>query len=265
MKIGFIGGGKMAEAMIAALLGAREAEPHGVFVSDISEERRRQLKERHGVNVYSRNAVVAAMVETLVCAVKPQELDTVMAELGADGTSDKLVISIAAGKRLATLAAGMPRARVVRVMPNLPCTVGEGMSAFVAGDACTDADRRLTMRLLGAFGRVIELPEAQFDAVTALSGSGPAFFAFVMQAMADAAVQHGLAAEDARLLAGQTMLGAARLMLEKDIAPRDLIKAVASPKGTTAAGLEVLVRSDAHAVLGDAIRAAAARSAELSR
>jgi pyrroline-5-carboxylate reductase len=263
MKIGFVGAGKMAEAMLAAWIRKGQVSPSDVTAADVSEERRTHLRKRHGVLVSGDNRE-AAEADLVVLAVKPQHLQDALAALPAGGVSGRLVMSILAGKRLATLEAALPGARVVRVMPNLPCVVGEGMSAWCAGIGATAADRDTVVRLLGAFGRAVELPESQFDAVTALSGSGPAFLAWVLDCMTAAAVAEGLSAENASVLAGQTMLGTARLLIEQQLAPRALIQSVASAKGTTAAGLAILDASDAAAVLKRAIAAAAARSRELS-
>jgi pyrroline-5-carboxylate reductase len=264
VKVGFIGGGKIAEAMIASLLRGRVAQAHELFVSDISAARRDTLKTLYGVNAYSRNRAVPGSVEVLVLAVKPQDLAEVLKELAPDIGPGHLVISIAAGKTLSFVEALLPGARVIRVMPNLACQVAEGMSVFCPGPVATEADRRTAERMLSSFGRALELPEAAFDAVTALSGSGPAFFAFVLDAMIGAAVEEGLTAGDASVLARQTMLGTGRLLIERDTPPSDLIAAVASPGGTTIAGLAVLEKSDLRAVIARTIKAAAHRSRELS-
>ena len=262
--MGFVGGGKMAEAMISSLIRGHVAQAHELFVSDVAADRRDILKSLYGVNVYSRNRAVPESVEVLVLAVKPQDLAAVMLELESDIGAEHLLVSIAAGKTLAFIEAFVPRARVIRVMPNLACQVSEGMSVFCMGSGATEADRRIAERMLTSFGRALELPEATFDAVTALSGSGPAFFAFVMNAMVAAAVDEGMVAEDALVLARQTMLGTARVLIERGMPPSELIAAVASPGGTTAAGLAVLEKSDLRAVLARTIKAAARRSAELS-
>jgi len=264
MKIGFIGAGKMAEAIMAALLDGKLAAAHEVFASDISEERRKHLKTRYGVNMYSKNAVVTGSAETLILAVKPQQLDAVLTELATEITSKHLVISIAAGKKIATIEALLPEARVIRVMPNLASLVAEGMSVFCAGVRATAADTATATKLLSCFGKVLELPEEKFDAVTALSGSGPAFLTYLLNAMVEAGVQEGLNRQDALLLAEQTMLGTAKVLIEKGVEPQELITSVTSAKGTTAAGLAVLDKSDVVTILRRTISAAAQRSKELS-
>jgi pyrroline-5-carboxylate reductase len=266
MKIGFLGSGKMAEAILAGVLDARLARPGEIVACEKLAERRAEMRKRYKVRVTASASETLAACDTIVLSVKPQDLDAMLAPLAPHWTSRHLVVSIAAGKTLAGLQPQLgARVRLVRVMPNLAVMVGEGMSAFCLGAAARAADRRTVQRILGCAGRAIELAECHFDAVTALSGSGPAFFAYVMQAMADAAAGAGLPAEAARLLAEQTMLGAARYLLETGRAPQDFIQAVASPKGTTAAGLAVLDKSAIRTILGRTIRAAARRSAELSR
>lgn len=264
MKIGFVGGGRMAEAMIGALLQQRATSPHAVFASDCSAERRRLLKRRYAVNCYSKNAVVPTEADVLFLAVKPQNLADVIQDVRPVLTDKHLVISIVAGRRIASLESALGKGRVIRVMPNVGCLVAEAMSVFCAGGKAKQADRKLAAGLLGCFGRVLELPEDKLDAVTALSGSGPGFFAYFVKAFVDAAVKEGLNRTDAVLLATQTMLGAGRLMRDQQLGPGDVIKMVASPKGTTLAGLEVLERSKIPQTLRKTLRAAARRSRELS-
>jgi len=169
MRIGFVGTGKMAEAIIAALLDSKLAEAHEVFASDISEERRKDLKTRYGINMYSKNTVILGDTETVILAVKPQQLDEVLKELAPQITLKHLVISIVAGKKIVSIESLLPEARVIRVMPNLACMVAEGRSVFCAGSRGTAADVATTTKVLSCFGKVLELPEEKFDAVTALS------------------------------------------------------------------------------------------------
>jgi pyrroline-5-carboxylate reductase len=263
VTIGFIGAGKMAEAMMAAWLNAGLAEARSLMASDRDPARRRLIAERFGAATTASNAEAAAS-DLVVLAVKPQHLNDVLSELPAGAMAGRLVVSILAGKRTGSLENAMPGARVVRVMPNLPCVVGEGMCAFCAGSSARPDDLARVRGLLGASGKVMELPEDRFDAVTALSGSGPAFFAYVLDRLADGAVGEGLSREEALLLAEQTMLGTARLLMDQGMDPKALIASVASARGTTAAGLAVLDASDMRGVLNRTIAAAAQRSRELS-
>ena len=266
MRIGFLGAGKMAEAILAALIRNRVVPASQVTICDVVARRRAFIRRRYGVQTAATATGLVQACDVVILAVKPQDLDALLVHVAPSLEKRHVVISIAAGKTLAHLQklAGR-RVRLVRVMPNLAVMVGEGMSAFCLGRQARPADRKLAARLLGCCGRVVELPERQFDAVTALSGSGPAFFTYLMAAISSAAEAEGLSADAARLLAEQTMLGAARYLLETGIAPRDLIQAVASPKGTTAAGLAVLEGSEVQDILTRTIQAAARRSHELSK
>ena len=266
MHIGFLGAGKMAEAILAALIRNRIVPASAIVACEISAERRAFLRRRYRIALAKSPAELAASCEIVFLAVKPQDLDALLAQVAPGLGKRHVLISIAAGKTLAHLQqqAG-PGVRLVRVMPNLAVQVGEGMSAFCLGRYAKPGDRRLAVRLLGCCGRVVELPERQFDAVTALSGSGPAFFAYVLSGLAAAAEAEGLSAATARLLAGQTLLGTGRYLQETGRDPAEFIQAVASPKGTTAAGLAVLDASDIAQVLKQTIRAAAGRSRELSK
>lgn len=264
MKIGFIGGGNMAEAILAALVKSRQCEAGEILVSEPREERGAWLAATYGIRTTVANSEVPRWSEVVFLAVKPQMLASIAAEVEALTGPSHLLISIAAGKRLGWLAAQFPRARVVRVMPNVAAFVGAGMNVFACGPGVTDAEKRQVEALLGSFGATLELPDSAFDAVTALSGSGPAFMAYMVQAMADAGVQLGLATEDALTMARQTLLGTARLLDEKGMSPDALIAAVSSPNGTTVAGMQVLRSSGVAEALSATLRAAAARSEELS-
>jgi pyrroline-5-carboxylate reductase len=264
MKIGFIGCGKMGEAMVSAMLDSKLVVPHEVFASDVSADQRRMLKKRYGINMYSRNNAIPGFADILFLAVKPQQLKDVLNEIAPMVTKKHLVVSIAAGKTIASIRRVLTHAKVIRVMPNLACTVAEGMSVLTAHSSATATDRQTAMRLLSCFGKVLELPEIRFDAVTAVSGSGPAFFAYFLEKIVQAGVAAGLDREHALLLAEQTMLGTSRLLIEKHVDPQALIDAVSSAKGTTAAGMEVLKRSSVAKVVTRTIQAAAQRSKELS-
>lgn len=263
MKIGIVGIGKMADAMLGSWIRTGRIDPADVIASDLSAERCAQVSRLRGVRCTCANGEPFG-ADLVVLAVKPQNLGEVLDGLPVGAAKGRLVLSILAGKTIATIQAGLPGARVVRVMPNLPCLVGEGMSAWCAGADVTAEDRSLIERVLSAFGKAVELPESQFDAVTALSGSGPAFLAWVLDRFTRAAVSEGLSAEHASLFAAQTMLGTAKLLMDQRIEPGELIRLVASSKGTTAAGVAVLEGSDADTVLAQTITAAASRSRELN-
>ncbi len=264
MKVGFIGGGKMAGAIISDMVRSRIVNPHDIFVCDVSEERRRVLKRRHGVNVYADNSMLLGATDIVFLAVKPQNQDEVLNEISSFVTREHLIISIAAGRKIEHIESLLPDIRVVRVMPNLAAMISEGMSVFCMGNHATVDDRKKVITLLSCFGQVLELPESKFDAVTALSGSGPAFFAHFLALMIDAGEQLGLERKAASLLAEQTMLGTAMLFAKGEFGAEDLIQAVSSAKGTTVAGMEVLKKSGLEQAICDTLSAAAKRSAELS-
>jgi pyrroline-5-carboxylate reductase len=265
MKVGFVGGGKMGEAIVANLVRSRIVQPRDIIVTEIDEERCRMLKRRHGVNVFPDAGLMLDSVDIVFLCVKPQTLDSVLSGICPRIREQHLVISIAAGKKLSRIEEQLPFARVVRVMPNLATTISEGMSVFCMGTRVTPEDRRSAVSLLSCFGQVLEMPEEQFDAVTALSGSGPAFLAYMLQAMIDGGIELGLAEKDARLLAEQTMLGTAMLLAKGEFGAEELIQSVSSPGGTTVAGLDVLGRSPLREIVARTLAAAARRSHELSR
>lgn len=261
--IGFIGAGKMAEAMMAGLISKGFADAAHIWASDVNQERLEELRRRHGVRIGRDNAEVYGAGEICILAVKPQQMDQVLRDVAPHAAADRLVVSIAAGKPLALIESHLPASRVVRVMPNINCLAGEGMNVFTCGTRATALDSALTARLLGCCGVALELPEAQFDAVTALSGSGPALFAYLLDCLVQGAVKEGLTRPDALLLAEQTMLGTARLLREQRMEPRDLAAAVTSAKGTTAAARDVLETGVVAEILQRSIAAAAQRSRDL--
>ena len=266
MTIGFLGAGKMAEAILSALIRNKVATATEITACDKVPERLDALRQRYRITTTAALDDLMRTCEVVILAVKPQDLDDVLRQIAPQVTQRHLLISIAAGKTLAALNGILGDAvRLVRVMPNLALQVGAGMSAWCGGPAARDSDRETVCKILGSAGRVVELAEEHFDAVTALSGSGPAFFAYVMQAFADGGVALGLPAAAAQTLAAQTMLGAAKVLLETGQEPATFIQAVASPQGTTAAGLAVLEKSDLHGILARTLQSAARRSTELSR
>ncbi|MEI8140487.1 MAG: pyrroline-5-carboxylate reductase [bacterium] len=264
-KIGFIGAGKMAEAMISGLIANGFAGPGEIVVSDISGERLKMVNDVYGVRVTLSNSEVVALAPICVLAVKPQQLGAVLGDLASLISANHLMVSIAAGKSTSYLESLLPTGRVVRVMPNMACLVGAGMNVYTRGSRATAADGVMVANLLGCCGRALEVPELLFDAVTALSGSGPAFFAYLLEQLVEGAVKEGLPREQALILGAQTMVGTAQLLLQKEMSPSDLATAVTSAKGTTAAGREVLETQVMAGILGRTIQAAAQRSRELGK
>ena len=262
-KYGFIGAGQMGEAIFAGLLKKKLARPADVHITDVNAARTAAMHEKHGVTVETDARAVIAAAHLVVLATKPQDMDALLQSLPQDLVKDKLFVSIAAGKPLSVLETLLPNARVVRVMPNLAMRVGEGMSCVVFSNSVTATDRAAVIALLECSGKVRELPENLFDAVTALSGSGPAFFAYVLQNFVEGATSLGMPMDDALFLAKQTMLGTAKVLSESDTPLADFIAQVTSKGGTTAAGRAVLEGSDTAPVIAATLKAAADRSKEL--
>ncbi len=262
---GFIGSGKMAGALIRGLLRAGTARPEDVTASDPIAAAREALAVETGITALDSNIEVARRSDVLVLAVKPQSMPQVLEELQPVVTSEHLVISIAAGVNLDTLDSGLgPDCRLVRVMPNTPALVGEGASGYCLGQNATADDEALVRACLGAVGRACRVPETLLDAVTGLSGSGPAFVYLMIEALSDGGVRVGLPRDVATALAAQTVLGAARMVLETGLHPGQLKDQVTSPGGTTIAGLHALERGGLRAALMNAVEAATRRSAELA-
>jgi pyrroline-5-carboxylate reductase len=265
MKIGFLGAGKMAEAILSGVLQSELVDPCDVIACDTDVERRDFMLQEYSVETTESAAEMIQRCNVVVLAVKPQVMESVLTEVKDLFTEEHLLISIAAGKKLEFLrkvCGGKPR--LVRVMPNLPLMAQEGMSAFCMDDDECGADRELTSNIFGSSGSVLELGEEYFDAVTALSGSGPAFFAYLLKGFIDGAVKQGLTEETARLMAEQTMIGTGIYLQESGRDIGEFIQAVCSPKGTTEAGMKVLQGSDVSETFGKTLAAAADRSRELS-
>ncbi len=263
---GFIGAGRMAAALARGMIRADVANADEISASDPLESTRDALSALEpGLFVTTSNAEVVGRSEVLVLAVKPQVMPQALAELQPLVTPEHLVISVAAGVSLATLAAGLgPECRLVRVMPNTPALIGEGASAYCLGTQVRPADESLVKTCLESVGRAFRVGEPLMDAVTGLSGSGPAFVYQVIEALSDGGVLAGLPREVATALAAQTVLGASRMVLETGLHPGTLKDQVASPGGTTIAGLHALERGGLRAALMDAVAAASRRSAELA-
>jgi pyrroline-5-carboxylate reductase len=264
--IAFLGAGQMAEAFVRGLLRAELLVPGDVWVSDVRPGRAEQLARDLGVNPASSNLAAVGHADLILVSVKPQDVVGLLDEVGADVRADHLVISIAAGVTLRTLERRLPHhPPVIRVMPNTPALVQSGMAVIAPGTHALDDHAATALRLFGALGRAIVLPERHLDAVTALSGSGPAFLALVAEALSDAGVRVGLPRDVAHLLAAQTMLGTGRMLADTGLHPALLKEAVSSPGGTSIAGLHAMERGGIRGLIMDAIVAATERSTELGR
>ncbi|MBI4688458.1 MAG: pyrroline-5-carboxylate reductase [Nitrospirae bacterium] len=261
---GFIGGGKMAEAIIKGVRSQESGVRRDIFLSEPLEERRRYLAETYGIRTTESNKEVASSCSIIILAVKPQNMENVLDEVGGIISEDKTVVSIAAGITLSYLQAKLKTKRLIRVMPNTPAMVQEGMSVISLCECFSDNDINTVREIFMSAGKVITLPEKYMDAVTALSGSGPAFFALFVESMIEGGVKAGLNEDDALMLAVQTMLGTAR-QLDTGISPRKLREMVTSPGGTTAAGLKVFEEKNFKNIIISAIKAAADRAKELGQ
>ncbi len=264
--LGFIGGGNMAEAMIRGLLKAQLLGPQEMLVSDVTVERLTYLQQTFGVRTSRDNAEVAGKADIVLFAVKPQIMSPVLDGLLDVITEQKVLISIAAGISTRLIAEKFPgKVRVIRVMPNTPALVLEAASALAPGAAATPEDLELAKRLFAAVGKVVVVEETLLDAVTGLSGSGPAYIFMIIDALSDAGVKVGLSRKVAQLLAAQTVLGAARMVLETHKHPGELKDMVTSPGGTAIAGLHTLEAGGLRTTLINAVEAATRRSMELGR
>lgn len=265
-RIAFIGGGNMAESLLAGLLRKGVASAEHLTVSDPHSQRRELLMTRFGVAVHADNRAAAQGAELVVLCVEPQVLDSVLAELSSILQSNPLLISVAAGYPLSRLHKQLKTAtRLVRAMPNTPSTIGEGVTALSLAPGLSSQDQDRTRRLFESVGKVVVVEERLMDAVTGLSGSGPAYMFAMIEALADGGVLMGLSRVTAQVLAAQTLAGAARMVLELGTHPAVLKDRVASPGGTTIAGLSRLEQGRLRATLMSAVTAAAQRSQELGQ
>ncbi len=262
--IGFLGAGNMAEALIKGMIVAGVVTPKQVIAGDVKADRLEHLKRLHGIEIASDNHALVKNVDVLVLSVKPQVIDRVLTEVGHDVRPETLVVSVAAGVPIESIESRLPKgARVVRTMPNTPATALAGATALSAGTHATEADVALAKRLFDAVGRTVVLDEGLLDAVTGLSGSGPAYIMLIIEALADGGVKVGLHRDTALMLAAQTVYGSAKLLLETGEHPGRLKDMVTSPGGTAIAGLHTLESGALRKTLIDAVEVATKRSAEL--
>ena len=263
--IGIAGVGTMGTALVRGLAVGHVVPRANLLVSDLVPERARELAEHHGVRAVPNAAELAAQSDVLVLAVKPKDMAALVRSIATAVERDGLVISLAAGVRTAFVEALLRgRGRVVRIMPNLACAVGEGASAFALGSSATASDALAVEEIFGSLGRVTKVDESLLDAVTALSGSGPGFVAALVNAMIDGGVRSGLPRDVALKLALQTVKGTAELLLVDGLEPMDLYAMVATPKGTTEAGWALMEARGTSRAISDGIVAAARRATELA-
>lgn len=263
-RIAFIGAGRMGEALIRGILDTGLRMPNQLVASDIQPERLKEMAETFEIVPAGSNSEAAQVAEIIFLAVKPQDINEALLSIAPVVDEKHLVISIVAGVPLKTLESALKQGvRCIRAMPNTPAVVRAGVCALACGAWVTDEALREATILFEAVGSVVEVPENLLDAVTGLSGSGPAYVFMVIEALTDAGVQQGLPRRQAQLLATQTVYGAAKLVLESGAHPAVLRDQVTSPGGTTMAGLAVLEAKGLRSAFMEAVAAATRRSREL--
>ncbi len=266
MKIALVGGGNMGEAMLAAVLTKALAKPESISVSDISSSRLDYLKKQYAVMVTPDNVEAVSGKDIVILAVKPQNLTEIMDELKGKIVSSQLVLSIIAGAKINTISQGLAHSAVVRAMPNTPARVGEGMSLWTATPNVTKEQKQSVKAILGAMGKELYVEDENYlDMATAISGSGPAYFFLMVEALVKAAVEIGLPPDTAQEIVVQTMLGAAKFIQTSGGAPAELRKKVTSPGGTTAAALAQFEKGDFNELVKKAVKAAYERAKELGK
>ena len=265
IDLGIIGGGVIGEAIASRLLAKQIYSPQNILVSEPQAQRREFWQQQYGVGVTADNQTVVKTASIVLLAIKPQILDKVIEQLDLPSpvASPPLIISVLAGVTLNKLESAFVDYPVIRVMPNTPATVGEGMSALAAGKKVNSTQIEQAKTIFSAVGEIVEVPESMMDAVTGLSGSGPAYVALMVEALADGGVAVGLPRAIAFRLAIQTVLGTATLLKESDLHPAQLKDRVTSPGGTTIAGVAALERGGFRAAVMEAVKASYSRSQEL--
>lgn len=263
-SISFIGGGVMGEAMVQGLLSKKLLSSESITVGEPREERRKELEEKHGINVTAKNSEAAKACKILVLSVKPQDLDAVLAGLKGILQPEQMVMSIVAGARLGAISAGLSHRAIVRVMPNTPAQIGEGISVWTATSDVAQEQLDQARTILQALGKEVYVNDEKFlDMATAVSGTGPTYVFLVMEAMIDAAVHLGFPRHIAYQLVTETMRGSIMYAMKSGKHPAELRNMVTSPGGTSAAALYQLEKGSLRTVLSKAIWAAYERSRSL--
>lgn len=264
-KLGFIGTGKMGEALVKGILQTQLVPAENIFASDADFAKLQSLEKEYKINTCKDNCDAVVDSDIVIIAVKPQTVPAVLKEI-KDSIKKQLIISIAAGVTIETYENALPRGtKVVRVMPNIAAIVKEAASAISLGSAVSKEDASIATSIFNAIGRTVILPEHLMDAVTGLSGSGPAYIFTIIEALADGGVHEGLDRSTAKLLAAQTVLGAAKMVLENGSHTAQLKDMVTSPGGTTIRGLRVMEERGVRIAMMDAVIAACERSKELGK
>ncbi|MDD5935261.1 MAG: pyrroline-5-carboxylate reductase [Clostridiales bacterium] len=265
MKLGFIGCGNMATAMISGMIQNKIVSPEDILASDASEKALETASSKLGIKTTSNNVEVASSVDVLVLSVKPQFYETVITEISEQVPKTTVIISIAAGQSLQRIEGLFERTlKIVRCMPNTPALVSEGITAVCPNEEVTSEEMQLVMKLLSGFGIAEQVPERLMDAVVAVSGSSPAYVFILIEAMADAAVAEGMPRDKAYKFAAQAVLGSAKMVLETGKHPGELKDMVCSPAGTTIEAVRVLEEKGFRSAIIEAMHACAEKSKKLS-
>ena len=261
-KVGFVGGGALAESVIKGI-SKKLFKAEEIYTAEKIPARRDYLTEKYSINVAADFKTFAEKINLLIIAVKPKDLDAALSEVQKNITASTLVMSVVAGCKISTLEKYLPNQKIIRVMPNVAVLVEEGMMAYAAGKNATAEDMEIAKKFWAAIGRTVEVDEKLMDAVTGLSGSGPAYAFLMIDALADGGVAAGLPRNYAIELAAQTVLGAAKMVLETGEHPDVLRDRVTSPAGTTIEGVRVLEKNNFRSALIEAVVAASEKSKNL--
>lgn len=265
-KIGFIGAGNMGEALIAGIIEGKIAEKQNIFIFDASPDRIKTIASQYGVSSCASNKEIVNRCDKIFFAVKPQFMQTVLDEIAGEDVSGKIFISICAGIKIENIENNLKnQTAVIRVMPNTPALIKCGASALAKGRYATNEDLQWCIDVFAKIGIAVVVEEDMLDAVTGLSGSGPAYVFRLIEAMIQGGVESGLPADIAERLAKYTLLGAARLAIESPKSPSELREAVTSPGGTTQAGLKVMLEAGFFEIIVETVKRATARSKELAK
>lgn len=265
LRISFIGAGRMGEALIGGLIRSGAA-PSNLTAADKAADRLDALAEKRKINASPSNADAVKDADVVILAVKSKDIPEALAGIKDSLKPETLIISIAAGVNIKTLSSGLKQGvRIIRVMPNAPVEKGAGISAIAAGPSTTEADTEMACEVFSAVGLTVIVEESNMNAVTAVSGSGPAYFYLFVKALTDAGVKAGLDRETAYKLAHETMFGASRMLKYSKKSPKELVEIVKSPGGTTAAALDVFALQGFESIVEEAVRAAFERGADIER
>ncbi len=270
-KIAFIGAGNLAEALIRGVLKAGLFQCRNIIASDVREEKLEELRKQYGISTFYSNTEAVEKADIVILAVKPQIIQEVLKDIAQMAIDDsKLIISVAAGVPISVITlslteGGGKNPRIVRVMPNAPALVQEGAAALAGGAHTSESDMKAALEIFNAVGKTVVVEESLMDAVTGLSGSGPAYVCAMLESLSDAGVKVGLPRDVSSRLSLQTVLGTARLLEETGKQPSELRKMVTSPGGTTVCGLQALERGRFKDTVINAVEAATARAKELGR